>query len=208
MYPRSGFRSGGTSTKTTLLETTLLSTPEKGNACKEAEGYSRDSWPSRGFPGIRCDFSYVPFLLPRERASSSSSGSSTHSALRQAASPMSVFLLSSEMVQKSSSSKAGAISATQWRSSLLKSTLKPPAGAAEDAEAPRDRLVVYDHRLLWLLLRPCQSRLPEKCPCLVWGGVSTSRWAVLARQEASITRFGLFRPKFGQKMRKMITSHE
>ena len=29
MYPRSGFRSGGTSPKTTLLETTLLSTPEK-----------------------------------------------------------------------------------------------------------------------------------------------------------------------------------
>ena len=30
MYPRSGFRSGGTSAKTTLLETTLLSTPETG----------------------------------------------------------------------------------------------------------------------------------------------------------------------------------
>ena len=27
MYPRSGFRSGGTSAKTTLLETTLLRTP-------------------------------------------------------------------------------------------------------------------------------------------------------------------------------------
>ena len=30
MYPRSGFRSGGTPAKTTLLETTLLSTPAKG----------------------------------------------------------------------------------------------------------------------------------------------------------------------------------
>ena len=30
-YPRSGFRSGGTSAKTTLLETTLLRTPEKKN---------------------------------------------------------------------------------------------------------------------------------------------------------------------------------
>ena len=29
-YPRSGFRSGGTSAKTTLLETTLLRTPEHG----------------------------------------------------------------------------------------------------------------------------------------------------------------------------------
>ena len=28
MYPRSGFRSGGTSAKTTLLETTLLRTPD------------------------------------------------------------------------------------------------------------------------------------------------------------------------------------
>ena len=28
MYPRSGLRSGGTSAKTTLLETTLLATPE------------------------------------------------------------------------------------------------------------------------------------------------------------------------------------
>ena len=31
MYPRSGFRSGGTSAETTLLETTLLRTPEKGH---------------------------------------------------------------------------------------------------------------------------------------------------------------------------------
>ena len=30
MYPRSGFRSGGTSAKTTLLETTLLGIPEIG----------------------------------------------------------------------------------------------------------------------------------------------------------------------------------
>ena len=30
MYPRSGFRSGGTSAKTTLLETTLLRTPDYG----------------------------------------------------------------------------------------------------------------------------------------------------------------------------------
>ena len=34
MYPRSGFRSGRTSTKTTLLETTLLSTPEQKQARK------------------------------------------------------------------------------------------------------------------------------------------------------------------------------
>ena len=32
MYPRSGFRSGGTSAKTTLLETTLLGTPENQSA--------------------------------------------------------------------------------------------------------------------------------------------------------------------------------
>ena len=31
MYPRSGFRSGGTSAETTLLETTLLSTPKRGH---------------------------------------------------------------------------------------------------------------------------------------------------------------------------------
>ena len=37
-YPRSGFRSGGTSAKTTLLETTLVRTPE---FCPRKQGGSR-----------------------------------------------------------------------------------------------------------------------------------------------------------------------
>ena len=46
-YPRSGFRSGGTSAKTTLLETTLLSTPEKN--ARQHRAPRKGGVASRGF---------------------------------------------------------------------------------------------------------------------------------------------------------------
>ena len=48
MYPRSGFRSGGTSAETTLLETTLLSTPKRGHW--EIRGRFPKGWFWRTYP--------------------------------------------------------------------------------------------------------------------------------------------------------------
>ena len=52
MYPRSGFRSGGTSAETTLLETTLLSTPKRVTGSQKGgfvKGWFGRTYPRSGF---------------------------------------------------------------------------------------------------------------------------------------------------------------
>ena len=56
MYPRSGFRSRGTSAETTLLETTLLSTP--GMAYWEIKGRFPKGWFWRTYPRSGFFFSF------------------------------------------------------------------------------------------------------------------------------------------------------
>ena len=65
MYPHSGFRSGGTSAKTTLLETTLLSTPEKGHFLLFGAGREEKPVNVKKFSGTpRGRVPFVPWKCP------------------------------------------------------------------------------------------------------------------------------------------------
>ena len=76
MYPRSGFRSGGRSAKSTLLETTLLSTPENRTSPSPSQGQILAVWilamqlPNSD-PYFAVDFLLV-FLFPKNKAPKSS----------------------------------------------------------------------------------------------------------------------------------------